>query len=459
MLFRTLVIVLSAGVGAVTSGIVSPSIASAGWGVQARPRVRADTGARPLDSTLALATFDSAWRTVGASLRGRGVTTIDWQAVRGELRPRAAVASTDSSLRVVVDDMLRRLGESHFAIMPPPPGAKASGATAGDAALGTAGVTVRVIDGRSVIWRVDSGSAAWRLGVAPGWTLEQVDDYTVPVLRLGDSSAVRRLAQVSAVMHALRGSPGSRVRIVARDAAGVTHDVAFTREAIRGPVARFGNLPPLPASVELRRLALADGRCVGVIHYDYWMVPVMPALDRAVDSVRTCAGIVLDLRGNLGGVAGMMMGVAGHFLNEARTLGTMRTRGDEMRFAANPRRATDAGVAVEPFAGPLAIVVDGMSASTSEMFAAALQSLGRARVFGERTAGQALPAMATQLPTGDILMHVVADFVTPDGTRIEGRGVLPDEVVPLTRSDIVANRDAPLEAALRWIDRARPGSN
>jgi C-terminal processing protease CtpA/Prc len=56
-------------------------------------------------------------------------------------------------------------------------------------------------------------------------------------------------------------------------------------------------------------------------------------------------------------------------------------------------------------------------------------------------------------------MHVVADFVTPDGTRIEGRGVLPDEVVPLTRSDVVANRDAPLEAALRWIDRARPRSN
>jgi carboxyl-terminal processing protease len=84
------------------------------------------------------------------------------------------------------------------------------------------------------------------------------------------------------------------------------------------------------------------------------------------------------------------------------------------------------------------------------MFAAALQSLGRARVFGERTPGQALPALATKLPTGDVLMHVVADFVTPDGARLEGKGVLPDEVVPLTRRDIVSGRDAPLEAALRW---------
>src|SRR5215831_15525720 len=106
----------------------------------------------------------------------------------------------------------------------------------------------------------------------------------------------------------------------------------------------------------MTRLTLADGRCAAVIHFEYWMPPVMPALDRAVDASRTCGGIILDLRGNLGGVAGMMMGVAGHFLTEPRTLGTMRSRGEEMRFVANPRRATDSGVAVEPFAGDVAIL-------------------------------------------------------------------------------------------------------
>ena len=214
---------------------------------------------------------------------------------------------------------------------------------------------------------------------------------------------------------------------------------------MRGPFSKFGNLPPLPATFEMTRRTLADGRCAAVIHFEYWMPPIMPALDRAVDAARGCGGIVLDLRGNLGGVAGMMMGAAGHFLNEPRTLGIMRTHGEEMRFVANPRRATDSGVLVEPFAGDLAILVDGLSASTSEMFAAAMQAIGRARVFGERTAGQALPAVATRLPTGDVLMHVVADFVAPDGTRIEGRGVIPDEVVRLTRADLAAGRDAPLE--------------
>ena len=458
MLFARIIVIAA---GAVVSAVApyASGYSVHAWGTSPQARAVGDTGSRGLDSTLAVATFDSAWRTVGASLSGRGVTSIDWAAVRRELRPRAAMASTDSSLRAVIDDMLRRIGESHFAILPPPPGSKANGTTRPvDAALGTAGIVVRVVEGQSLIWRVDSAGPAWRAGVAPGWSVERVDDFTVPTLRPADSTNVKRLAHVARVAQALRGSPGSPVRIAARDAAGVLHDVSFARDSVRGPVARFGNLPPLPASVELTRLTRADGRCVAVIRYEYWMVPVMPAFDRALDSVRSCAGIVIDLRGNLGGVAGMMMGVAGHFLNEEKTLGTMRTRGEEMRFIANPRRSTDAGVAVEPFAGPLAILVDGMSASTSEMFAAGLQALGRARVFGERSAGQALPAMATKLPTGDVLMHVVADFVAPDGSRIEGRGVTPDTVVPLVRSDIVAGRDAPLEAALDWIDRARPRS-
>ena len=423
------------------------------------PVVVGDTGVRALDSTLALATLDSAWRTVHASLNGRGVTSIDWPAVGRELRPRAGRAATDSALRVVVDDMLRRLGESHFAILPPAASSSHEPGGIDGQALGTAGLVVRIVDRRFVAWRVDSGGPAHRAGIAPGWVIERIDGVPVPGVLPTDTVRSQRLARVIGVMQRLRGGPGARVDIVARDVAGVRREVSFVRDTVRGPVARFGHLPPLPASVELDRRTLTDGRCVAVIRYEYWMVPVMAALDKAMESARGCAGIVMDLRGNLGGVAGMIMGVAGHFLNEPRTLGVMRTRGDEMRFAANPRRATDAGVAVEPFGGPLAIVVDGLSASTSEMFAAGLQALGRARVFGERTAGQALPAMATKLPTGDVLMHVVADFVAADGSRIEGRGVVPDEVIPLRRADLAAGRDAPLEAAVRWIERARPGSN
>jgi carboxyl-terminal processing protease len=421
----------------------------------ARLGIQRDTGYRVVDSTLAVATFDSAWRTIGVTLERRGVTRLDWPEVRRELLPRAARAASDSALRAVINDMLSHIGESHFALMPAHV-APAGDGTASASALGTAGLALRVLDSSVVVWRTDSGGAARRAGVLPGWTVERIDDVAVPSLGPADSVGPRRVAVLTGAMRALRGAPGTTVQLVSRDASGLRRIIDITLDSMRGPFSRFGNLPPLPVTFEMTRRTLADGRCAAVIHFEYWMPPVMPALDRAVDSARNCAGIILDLRGNLGGVAGMMMGAAGHFMNEPRTLGIMRSRGEEMRFVANPRRATDAGVPVEPFTGDVAILVDGLSASTSEMFAAAMQAIGRARVFGERTAGQALPAMATRLPSGDVLMQVVADFVAPDGTRIEGRGVIPDEVVPLTRADLVAGRDAALESAIFWFERPRP---
>jgi C-terminal processing protease CtpA/Prc len=68
--------------------------------------------------------------------------------------------------------------------------------------------------------------------------------------------------------------------------------------------------------------------------------------------------------------------------------------------------------------------------------------------------GQALPALFDRLTNGDVLIHAYGDFVTATGTRLEGRGVIPDETVPLTREDLLAGRDRTMDAALAWIDRA-----
>ena len=151
----------------------------------------------------------------------------------------------------------------------------------------------------------------------------------------------------------------------------------------------------------------------------------------------------------------MLMGISGHFVAERKTLGVMKTRDNELRFPANPRLVNAAGQRVQAYAGPLAILIDGMSGSASECFTGGMQSIGRARVFGETSMGQALPAMFDRLPNGDVLIHATGDFVTADGTRLEGRGVIPDEFFPLTRDDLLAARDRPLEAALTWIDRAK----
>jgi carboxyl-terminal processing protease len=188
----------------------------------------------------------------------------------------------------------------------------------------------------------------------------------------------------------------------------------------------------------------------------------MTAVDRpfgdAVDRFKDADGIVIDLRGNPGGLAAMIMGIAGHFVTDHAILGVMKTRDSELRFAANPRLATASGTRTEPYAGPLAILVDGMTGSASECFAGGMQSLGRARVFGETSMGQALPALFDRLPNGDVLIHAWGDFVTGSGVRIEGRGVVPDDPVAMSRAALLAGHDLPLEAALRWVDSQAAGT-
>jgi carboxyl-terminal processing protease len=146
----------------------------------------------------------------------------------------------------------------------------------------------------------------------------------------------------------------------------------------------------------------------------------------------------------------MLMGVSGHFFDAPRSLGTLRMRDSELRLIANPRLVSPDGARVTPYAGRVAILVDETSYSASEVFAGGMQAAGRARVFGTRTPGGALPALMRKLPNGDVLEYAIADFVTASGERIEGRGVVPDEPVHPSRASVAAGEDSVLDAAVRW---------
>jgi carboxyl-terminal processing protease len=99
----------------------------------------------------------------------------------------------------------------------------------------------------------------------------------------------------------------------------------------------------------------------------------------------------------------------------------------------------------------LAILVDGTSASTSEIMAEGLKDLGRARIFGTRTAAAALPSVFERLPNGDGFQYAIANYVSQGGEPLEGLGVTPDVETPLTRQALLAGQDPALDAAVAWI--------
>jgi len=219
-----------------------------------------------------------------------------------------------------------------------------------------------------------------------------------------------------------------------------------------GPALQFGNLPPIAVRTDIREARTPSGLRVGVIGFNFWMTPIADPIEEAVDRFRNADGLVFDLRGNPGGLATMMSGMAGHVIAEPLLLGRMRTRDAELEFRVNPRVTTPDGRRVQPFAGRVALLVDERTASTSECFAGALQDLGRVRVFGRRTMGQALPSLTKRLPTGDVLVYAIGSFLTPSGRFLEGEGVEPDELVSISDGTAPGGEDQVLRAALRWFD-------
>ncbi|MBK9649655.1 MAG: hypothetical protein IPO67_31645 [Deltaproteobacteria bacterium] len=220
-------------------------------------------------------------------------------------------------------------------------------------------------------------------------------------------------------------------------------EVQLTHEPSPGEIAEVGLMPPMAAWLE-SRLVPGD---VGVIHFNVFMPSIGPAFTAAVESLKAqgARAVVVDVRGNPGGVAVMAGNLAGHFVGKSKlSLGRMVGRDLDLQLLIRPRPAA------QRIDGPVAVIIDELSMSTSEIFAAGLQGLGLARVFGAPTPGWALPSMVRELPNGDRLQLVFSFLYGPDGQPVEARGVTPDELAPHTLAALGQGVDQAEQAAITW---------
>ena len=399
----------------------------------------------PEQQRLNIESFEHVWSTVRDKHWDPKLGGLDWQGVHDELRPRLERAATMEQAREAMEDMLSRLKQTHFDIVPAAVYEEMDGGGKGE---GRTGIEVRVVEGRALVVSTEPDSPAAKSGVKPGWEIERVDGKPLdPGLRKIDrnfrDSTLHDLMLEQAVLTRLAGSEGSRVKVSLREAQGRNTTIEMERARPRGAEFSFGNLPPLYFWVEARK-ARPD---VGYIRFNLFFAPetLNKAVENAVKDCATCRGFVVDLRGNLGGIGGLAPGVAGWFLDTpGLRLGDMLLRTTKLKFVVFPRPTV--------FRGPLAILVDGCSASTSEIFAGGMQDLKRARVFGMRSAGAALPSMFERLPNGDGFQYAIANYISEGGKQLEGAGVIPDEIAGPSRRELLEGRDPALDRALAWIE-------
>jgi carboxyl-terminal processing protease len=420
--------------------------------------------------------FEIVWTTVKEQFYDPAYGGVDWDDVRERYAPRVAQAASNQELNLLLQEMLNELHQSHFLIIPPEaiprfPAAddsaesledKAEGAEDGarDARRNTGykltqqlttgiGIDLRVLGGSAVVTRVEPGSSAARAGLRPGYLIKRADGMSLDLIIEETLKNPTWQAIIRPEMHQvllagyINGDSQSPLKLLYLDARNHPRHVQIRREKLNGEMSPpIGNLPSMFTEFEAKKLV--NG--VGYIRFNAFVPPVMEKLCGAIRKLHDAPGLIIDLRGNQGGLVGMIGGLAGLIDARQISLGSMQVRGGRSDFYTFPQKS--------PYTGAVVILIDGSTQSAAEIFASGMQENHRATLVGERSAGNTLPSVIKALPTGALFQYAFANFRSPRGTTLEGRGVIPDVSVRLTRRTLLGGRDPQLDAALKQIKQS-----
>ena len=275
-----------------------------------------------------------------------------------------------------------------------------------------------------VISPIDETPAA-RAGVKPGDLITNIDGGSVQGLTLQEA------------VEKMRGERGTSIKLtIRREGTDRPLELTLTRDVIRPQVVRFH----------------MEGNDIGYVRLTSFNEQTDTAMRRAMTALRQQAGnnlkgIVLDLRNNPGGLLDQAVQVSDDFLEQGEIVSTRARRAeDAQRWNA---RAGDIAQGL-----PIVVLVNGGSASASEIVAGALQDHRRAIVLGTKSFGKGSVQTVMPIPGNGAIRLTTARYYTPSGRSIQGTGIAPDIEVLASREEQTASaslreREADLRRALR----------
>ena len=382
--------------------------------------------------------FEIVWTTVRDAHWDPALGGVNWIAARKKWEPRALSAKADAGFYEALEGLLGELKQSHFAVIPPFEDRPKSESGGG----GVSGATLAWAENQVLVSAVRADSPAEKAGIKPGFVLLARNGKPLAPLVQKLVAAKARPVEIGLFLRSLAGGGvGQTLAWTVKDETDAVRDISVACASPKGEIVQQLGLPPVP--VEFESKILDDGSWY--FRFNIFLIDNQNAFRDALAENQKARSLVLDLRGNPGGLLPMTYGFANRLALWRGNLGTQQQRNNRLRFPVAPFEG-------EPvYRGPVAILTDELSLSCSEVLAGGLQEMGRAKTVGRRTGGMVLPASIKILPGGGRLEFAVADFKTPKGVLLEGRGVIPDIPVPLTRKLLLSGPDPDLAAAQKWI--------
>ncbi|HEY9879152.1 MAG TPA: carboxyl-terminal processing protease CtpC [Leptolyngbyaceae cyanobacterium] len=343
---------------------------------------------------------DEVWQLIDRSYVDATFNQVDWEAVRTEYLGRS-YANPEEAYGAI-REMLKQLDDPYTRFMDPQEFRNMQIDTSGE--LTGVGIQISQEEGSNEIVVVSpiEDTPAAEAGIRSKDVILSIDGKSTTGMELNDAVSL------------IRGTEGSQVNLKIR----------------RGDQEMEYTLTRARIEIHPVRYSAQDGPegPVGYIRLTQFSANAAEEMQEAIEALeaRDVTGYILDLRSNPGGLLYSSIDIARMWLKDGTIVSTVNRQGVVDEEAANSRALTDK---------PLVVLVDGGSASASEILSGALQDNDRAVLVGTRTFGKGLVQSVRSLADGSGVAVTVAKYLTPSGRDINKHGIDPDVQLDLTDAD------------------------
>jgi carboxyl-terminal processing protease len=375
-------------------------IASTTAFLPARPAASRTDGIALTDSPKVV--LDEAWQLVNQYYVDNTFNHNDWKAIRSDLLKPSY--NSKEHAYTALRAALKKLQDPYTRFMDPEQFTALTTQTSGE--LSGVGIRLEKNKVTKILTVVEPmpGSPALKAGIKAGDQILAIDGKTT------------RSMDVEAASALIRGKVGTTVTLRVNREGAKNFDVAIGRELIELSTVSFSVKKEGDKSIGYIRLGEFSSHAASQIQ------KAIKELDK-----QKVNAYILDLRGNPGGLLNASIDIARMWLNKGMIVRTVDRVGQDESILANQTAISQL---------PLVVLVDGNSASSSEILTGALKDNGRATVVGSKTFGKALVQSVHQLSDGSGMAVTIAHYYTPNGTDISHKGIVPDIQTDLTAEQV-----------------------
>jgi len=367
---------------------------------------------------------------------------IDWPKIKNFYAGKIRDVDGQDEFCILVNEMLDRFNVSHLALLHPEMKDPLFQLVSKE---GWVGLHVQVVEGQMVVSKVSPNSPAEKASFKMGQILLRVAGKTISNF-ISESETFRRppfhLRSDQAMLNMrvqfyTYGEIGELLEIESKASNGIQTQ-RLSRVKRPGKTQLHEGLPV--SFLDFETKDLKGG--ITYIRFNYFAHELLDQIHSAINNSNG-ARMIIDLRGNFGGLLEVRKSLADRFGREPALLWSQHGRRGRHDLYLEPPD--------NPFPGHLVILVDSSSASAAEEFAGGLQALSLATVIGEQTQGKVLVADFQEISRGVTLMYPVAITELANGVTLEGGGVIPDIEIKPTLASLQSGRDCQLEKAVAFL--------